>query len=308
MTELAIGVDIGGTKIAVGVVDQGGNRVDSTLTASTPAMEDANAILGEVTRLVAVARALHPSIVGIGVGSAGVFDTDGVVSSATELLAGWTGTPVSARIAKATGLQVVTVNDVHAIAVGESHAGAASGVDSALIVAVGTGVGGAYLQNGELVRGRTGIAGSIGHTVGAGPEIRRCSCGQTDHVEPHASGPGIELTYRQMSGRQASLRDIAAAARNGDRAAMASIRLGAASMGGAIASAINLLDPALVVVGGGVAQVGDSYFDALRESVASHTLAAAARIDIVPAALGTDAAIIGGGILAHRAARSPLRP
>lgn len=304
MTELAIGVDIGGTKIAVGVVDQAGNRVGNRLTASTPAMDGADAILGEVTRLVEVARALHPSVVGIGIGSAGVFDSDGVVSSATDLLAGWTGTPVSARIAKSTGLPVLTVNDVHAIAVGESWVGAASGVESVLVVAVGTGVGGAYLQNGELVRGRTGIAGSIGHTVGTGFEIRRCSCGQTDHVEPHASGPGIELTHRQITGRQATLPDIAAAARKGDRAAIESIRQGAASMGGAIANAVNLLDPALVVVGGGVAQVGDGYFDALRESVAFHTLTAAARVEIVSAALGTDAAIIGGGMLAQRTARS----
>jgi glucokinase len=303
MTALTVGVDIGGTKIAVGAVDGNGHPVGDTLTASTPAKDGADAILGEVSRLIGVVRALHPTIVGIGIGSAGVFDQEGVVSSATDILSGWMGTPVGARVADATGLPVVTVNDVNAIAVGEHFVGAAVGFENVLVVAVGTGVGGAFLQNGALVRGRAGVAGSIGHTVSSAAERRRCSCGQPDHVEPHASGPGIELTYYQASGQKASLREISAAADNGDHAATDAIRLGATSMGAAIASAINMLDPELVLVGGGVAQVGDVYFDALRASVASRALAPVAEIDILPAALGTRAAIIGAGMLAHRLAR-----
>jgi glucokinase len=300
MTAVAIGVDIGGTKIAVGAVDDNGTLIGDVLTTRTPAADGPDAILGEVLRLVQTVVLEHPDAGAVGVGSAGVFDRDGVVVGATDILPGWVGTRVSEWIASATSLPAVTINDVHAVAIAEHTVGAAAGAVGVLVVAVGTGIGGALIQNRALVPGRVGIAGSIGHSTTSISRQRRCSCGQLDHVEPHASGPGIELTYAETGSRSGTLRDIAALAAAGDAGAIDAIRSGGTTLGAAIASAVNLLDPDLVVVGGGVADIGGIYFDALRAEFSARALGAAAETPIVPAHLGSRAAVVGAGLLALR--------
>jgi glucokinase len=306
MNGFTLGVDIGGTKISTSVVDRSGSLVSPVMTVETPASAGASTILDAAFGLIERGRATHPGIHAVGVGSAGVFDARGVVVSSTDLLSGWIGTDVSGILSARSALPVVTVNDVHAAAVGEHAIGAASGCDTALVVAVGTGVGGAIIMNGAVSYGRAGVAGSVGHVTIASENHRRCSCGEVDHVEPHASGIGMELSYFENTGRTLSLRDIAALARGGDAIARETIRSGASLLAGAIASAVNLIDPEIVVVGGGVAQIGDLYLDAVSRRVATLALGGAATVPVVAAKLGSSSALIGAGLLAHRIAANSV--
>lgn len=185
-----LGVDVGGTKTAAAVVDACGRVLLSSVVA-TPARLGGAAVLeaagagAALTLERARAEGLRPEACGAGV--AGVIGPDGVVTSATEALPGWAGVDVRSGLAAATGLPVRVVNDVHALALGEARFGAAADARSVLVVAVGTGVGGAFVHDRRLVAGRSGTAGSIGHTPVAGREGRRCPCGAEDHLEAYAS-------------------------------------------------------------------------------------------------------------------------
>jgi glucokinase len=294
MSHSAIGVDIGGTKTAVAVVDQGG--VPHHLTVfPTPALEGPDRI---VAAIVAAVRDLDAEVgrnSPVGVGSAGVFDTDGAVRSATDTIRGWTGYPLAANLSTEIGRPVVAINDVHAAAVGE---GAASPrlIDGFLMVTVGTGVGGALFGPGGLRTGMTGTAGSIGHLAARGRTSRICTCGQPGHVEAYASGPAMEQTFTELTGERAALRDIAVRAAAGDPDAKATLDDGSQTLGVALADALNLLDYGTVVVGGGVASIGTLYLDAVTAALREAALPGPSMANVIPARLGPHATVIGAAI------------
>lgn len=285
-----IGVDIGGTKIAVARV--GESLEGEVLTAPTP--RDSSAILATVTDLARRAAGAA-AVFGVGVGSAGTFDGSGAVTHATDLLPGWTGTPVAAALAEALGLPAVALNDVHAAALAESQRGAGAGFTRVLVAAVGTGIGGAFVNDGSLDRGRTGSAGSLGHLRVAGVE-RVCSCGAIGHAEAVASGPGMERTYRERGGENLGLREIAALARAGDTVARSAIDEGAVALGRALVSAATISDPDMIVIGGGVSELGGLLFDGVTAVYRAEALAVMRDVPIRPAALGIRATLIGGAI------------
>src|SRR4051794_34879934 len=191
----AVGIDIGGSKVAGALVEADGtirHRIQRRTPASGGAALLDQAI--EVARAVIdAARSETPSahVVGVGVGTAGVV-RDGIIASANELIADWTGVDLGGTISAATGLPVDVLNDVHASAYCEGQLGSAAARGDALIVAVGTGIGGALLLGGSLVRGTHGASGSIGHMPATIREGRRCACGGVDHIEAYASGPALE--------------------------------------------------------------------------------------------------------------------
>ena len=280
----AIGIDVGGTKIAGGLVERDGT-VAARATVPTPAADGPAAILDAIAELAGRLRV--PRVTGVGIGTGGVVDhAAGTIVSANGLLRGWTGTPVAAVLSSRLGLPVTVENDGNALALGELRFGAARGLDSALCVAVGTGVGGGVIAGGELLRGARHTAGEVGHMPVSGAEGLRCNCGRTGHLEAVASGPA-------MAGRHGAgldLRAVAARALDGDERAVQVIEEGAAALGTAIAGLANALDPRAVIVGGGVAAIGDLYWTPLRAAVRAHALAGP---EVRPAALRTDASIAG---------------
>lgn len=275
MTAHYIGVDIGGTKTAAGLVDRTGRLLRCERVA-TPS--GGGGVLDAVASLVHRVGA-GVEVAGIGVGAPGVIDpATGVVVSATNVLPGWSGTPVLAGLAARTGLPVTVDNDVRMMAQGEVRAGAARDSDTVLFVSVGTGIGGALVCGGRPRRGSHGTAGDIAHLLAGETGPVRCGCGADDHVEAVASGPAI-----------------AAAARPGALSHAGTV------LGRALAGLVSALDVDAVVVGGGVAQAGAALLEPFAAALHAEVLPPLRDLPVLGAALGTDAPLVGAALLAAEA-------
>lgn len=301
---MIVGIDIGGTKIAVAgfAAGPGGSvrRVTAVHTRPTPAREGGEAIVGAVADAVAMVAGTA-EITAAGVGTAGVVGADGGIASATDAIRGWAGFPLRAALGHALGVPPAVVNDVHAAAVAEAAAGAGRGARGLLMVTVGTGIGGAVVLPDGLRTGVTGTTGSVGHTELALPTAladRRCGCGAIGHVEAVASGPALEQTYRERTGVALPLREVDAAARAGDPVASEVIAEGARFLGRALAGAQAVLDVEVVAVGGGVAAIGDRYLDEVARAYRAAAMPGPAIARVRPAELGIDATLTGAALLA----------
>ncbi|MFB9308428.1 glucokinase [Agromyces hippuratus] len=298
----AIGVDLGGTKTAAGLVGTGGAVFDRAW-APTPATLGPGAVLDTVVQLVRALldRAGTDVVVsGCGVGSAGVIDAaSGAVASATDSLPGWTGTPVRDVLAAELGMPVAVVNDVHAHALGEALHGAGAGAPTVLMIAAGTGVGGALVVDGRVHAGRRGVSGHFGHVPSIEAAGRPCTCGGAGHLEAVASGPAMCAVYRELSGDDsvADGREVVRRAGAGDVHAAASVALAGRALGGTIGGLVNAFDPDVVIVGGGLAAAGESWWTALHDAAGAERMSLLADTPIVAAALGADAAIVGAAAL-----------
>ncbi|KJK58588.1 ROK family protein [Saccharothrix sp. ST-888] len=298
-------IDIGGTKIAAALVSSGGRLLTRT-QRPTPAASDGETVLGAVLdALDELATAPGWSEVrALGVGSAGPVDISrGTVSPVN--IPGWRGFPITERLSAhpaAKGLPVVLAGDGIAIAAAEHRFGAAQPYDNALCMVVSTGVGGGLILNGELHTGPTGNAGHIGHiTVDLNGEP--CPCGSRGCVEQLASGTAI-ARYALRSGWRPAAQDasavaVAASARAGDPIALAAYERAGQALAAAIAATATLVELDAVVIGGGVAQVGDLLLDPLRAHLRTYAaLPFAAGITVHRALLGTDAGLVGAAAVA----------
>lgn len=300
----AIGVDIGGTKIAAALVTRDGactnlTRIDTPVIAGSAGIVQAVIDLTEL--LCRQARAQHLSVVGVGIGSAGQINVDrGTVTYAVETLPGWAGTALGAEVSSATRLAVIVDNDVNAMAAGELRFGAGRGFRSALYAAVGTGVGGALILNGELWRGANWSAGELGHVVLDWRGDRVCNCGAKGHLEAYAAGPAIANSYYRLKGmpETGELRAVAQAAMSGDRDALHVIAEGAAMVGVTLAGLAAVFDPEALILGGGVALLGDIWWMPFEAAVRASPMPAARRIVLARAQLGNEAALIGAASMA----------
>lgn len=301
---VAVGLDIGGTKLSAALVDGEGHLRSAPLSVPTPSLGGREAVLQAAAHLVKEVLdadgAKNPKPEVLGVGTAGVISPGGVVTSATDLLKDWAGTNVSAELKRLTGLPATALNDVHAAAVGEAHAALDLGFRRVLVVAVGTGIGGGFVLDGALDLGTSGIAASVGHLFVPHRLKRRCSCGVTGHVEAYASGPSMEAIYNEATGSSLDLRQIEQLAKGGDGAAQGVIREGAKALGFALASAANVTDPDIIVIGGGVSNLGEFLLGPATESYREAVLPPARDIPVVTAKLGTSAAIVGAALTALR--------
>lgn len=293
---MIVGVDVGGTKIAAARVGAGG-LVGPLHETPTPAADGARAVLDTVAGLVrAAAGGDVDAIAGIGVATAGTVDADrGVVLSATAALPGWAGVhvPAELRARLSPSLPVSVGNDVDALALGEAWTGAAAGAASALVVAAGTGIGGALLLAGRVLRGAHGCAGEIGHIPSPDAQGLRCPCGVDGHVEAAAAGPAIARAYAAAGGPPSSGARIAELAATGEPQALAVLTAAGAALGRAIAGVVTAVDPERVVVGGGVARSGDPWWRALRSAARAELIPPLRDVPIEPAAHGVTSAVAG---------------
>lgn len=299
MTGVVLAVDLGGTKTAVALADQDA-RILATATAPTPGSEGPAAIVATIARLAAE---LTPAPVrGIGVGTAGVVDAaTGTIVSSTDTLVGWAGTPLAEAIRSEVGPSltpdaVVHVqNDVDAHAWGEFRFGAAAGAGSALIVAVGTGVGGGVILDGRPWRGAHHVAGEIAHAPTPGAEGLRCTCGRLGHLEAIGSGLGIHRRYLALGGDPvvADARRIADLAARGNALADRAITEAAAAVGRAISAAVTVIDPERVVLTGGVPDIGDRWWAPMHAAYLAEVIEPLQGVPIVPGMLGGEAPLRG---------------
>ncbi|MDR7419092.1 MAG: ROK family protein [Armatimonadota bacterium] len=308
-----IGIDLGGTKVAVGLVTRAGD-VNALDSVPTPATDGAEAVIDRLTALVreatAVARGDASTVVGVGLATPGIVDScTGTVRYATPALPGWTDLALGSRLAAATGFTVIVHNDGHAAAAGESAIGAAAGASDAVVIVLGTGIGGGIVADGRLVRGHLGGAGRIGHlSVEAGG--RPCWCGARGCVEQYASGSavareaqaaldrGAATTLRTLA-RPVTAADVVQAARSGDTLAGALLSEAGRHLGTALVSLVNVLSPQVVVIGGGLAEAGALLLDPA-DAVLRERLPAVIRtsVEVRASSLGHRAAVAGAGLLA----------
>ena len=249
------------------------------------------------------------ALVGVGIGTAGVVDArTGTIVSATDTFADWPGTPLAALIREALAdrlpadAPVAVQNDVDAHATGEYLHGAAAGASSALVVAVGTGVGAGIVLDGVPVRGAHHVAGELAHLPIPGAAHLRCPCGRSGHLEALGSGIGLHRHYLSLGG-DAGLRDargVAAAAGTGDSLAVRAVQDSAAAVGRALAGAASLLDPERIVITGGVPRIGELWWDSLRAAFHAEAIDALHDTPILPGTLGDDAPLRGAAASAWR--------
>lgn len=309
--------DIGGTKIASGLVwlpESGGDmpRVEGTVRIPTRPESGGGDVLA---RLLALARERLEecrlngvALAGVGIGSAGVVDSaSGSILSATDLIPGWAGQRIADAFATISDLPFYMVGDVGAHGLGEATYGAGRGYGTVLSVGVGTGIGGAFINHGGLASGAHGVAGHIGHiSHGLGAGVR-CSCGtRCGHIEPVASGTGLGTLYNRCrpDGRPevSGGKEVCDLAAGGDPYAQEIMARSARALGECLAGACNLLDPAVVVVSGSVANAGDLWWWALREGFADAALPLVKPTPLLRGVLGDAAPMIGAAVAASRAA------
>lgn len=303
MTDVRIGVDIGGTKIAVGLVDGHGIIEGTRLHESTPVRDGPGALVETVAGLIQRLGDFATDVGEVGVGTAGVVDSHGAILSSTEAISGWQGFDLRGALSSRLGRRVTVINDVHAAAVGEAHLGGGRSLPSFLMVTVGTGIGGAVFRHGEVEWGATGTAGSVGHIAARDQRPRACTCGQSGHLEAYASGPAMEQDYAEASGRAMSLVEVARRANGRDETDVDPVAQGvilsaARVLGIGLADAVNLVDVDAVLIGGGVASIGDLYLDGVRSAFAESALPGPSMARVQLAELGPDATLVGAALYA----------
>ncbi|MEU1358616.1 ROK family protein [Micromonospora zamorensis] len=292
MTTPVVGIDIGGTKTAVALVDRAGQVLERR-EAPTPARSGPGAVLDTAARLATdlLGAAAGP----VGVGTAGAVDpATGVIRYATDSLPGWAGTPVADALAARLGRGVRVVNDVNAAALGECWAGAGRDRAHVLLVAVGTGLGGAVVRNGRVEAGARGAAGEVGHLPAPGAERLRCGCGRYGHLEAIASGSGLAAAYLVETGTRVTGRTVAERAAAGDGVAQRVVERAGAVLGAALAGLVALLDPDVVLVAGGAA---GALLPAASAAYPAELPAGWADVPLLPATLGADAVVVGAARL-----------
>lgn len=311
---LTIGVDVGGTKVLAGVVDPEGK-----VLAETRRQTPADDVSGTLATIIEVIRELTHGreIEAVGIGAAGWIDE----GRSTVLFApnlAWKEEPLRDKVAAEVGLPVVVENDANVAGWAEFRFGAAEGADSSVLLTVGTGIGGAIVLGGMLIRGAHGIAAEFGHTL-AVPDGHLCGCGRRGCLEQYASGRALVREAKRIvvaePGRAGELLaraggdperidgpTVTSAAQAGDPAAQDAFKEVGRWLGIGMADLVQVLDPEMIVVGGGVIEAGELLLAPARVACAE-ALAQRSRLrfaEIRAAEMGAHAGVVGAGDLARR--------
>jgi glucokinase len=323
----AVGVDLGGTKIMAAVVNVATGEVVGSDRKRTRAERGAAFLVERLNDVVggalAKARVKPGNVAAIGIGAAGQVDrASGVLISAPNLANDTANLPLADEVRRRFGVPVVIGNDVEVAAIGELRFGAGRDGASFLCVFVGTGIGGGLVLDGQLYRGATGTAGEIGHIVVAAGG-RHCGCGHRGCLEAYASRTAITRTLlgELQRGRPSVLRDlldgaepgadgaalrsgmIAQAVAAGDDLTIGVLDEAAEYLGIGLASAVNLVNPRRLILGGGLIEAVDWFFEAVSRKARQGALPVpGGQIEIVRAGLGDNSGVVGAAMMASATA------
>jgi len=298
----ALALDIGGTKLAAGVVDDTG-RVHSFVVAPRRAGGPERG-LGRLCALgggaVYGSGGAWSEIRAVGIGCGGPLDSSRGVLLSPPHLPGWRDVPVTELAQDAYDRPAVLENDATAAAAGEYRYGAGVGTNTMVYLTISTGVGGGVVIDGRLYRGTMGNGGELGH-VTVDWHGRRCKgCGRLGCLEAYVSGTSIAERAREAGLDLATAEDVARAARAGEPGARAVWEETVEALACGLTSIVNLFEPELVVVGGGVSRSGEQLLGPVRESVRTSSMAPAAKgVDIVASAFGERVGVVGAAAIVY---------
>jgi glucokinase len=304
-------VDAGGTKVLMAVVQPDG-EILSRRYYLTEAERGVRAVINklssDINKSIDAARSEGTEPIGIGIGIAGVLDVDKGLVTSSPNLPGWRNIPIRDTIAARSDLPTYIINDASAAALGEYRFGAGKGCDSMLYMTVSTGIGGGIIANGELYTGVDGCAGEFGHMTIV-PDGPQCHCGNFGCLEALASGWAIakEAITRIRNGENSYITEvvggrieditaeaIAAAARKNDQLACEIVDKAASYLGIGLANLVNIFNPELIVIGGGLSKMGDMLLRPARRIIKERAFKLPAKtVHVVRAHLGGNAGIVG---------------
>jgi glucokinase len=319
---LAIGADIGGTKIALGVVSDAGELLADEVVP-TPTDDEA-AIIAVIQAAAARFRDVYPGITALGAGAPGWVEYPAGIIRFSPYIA-FSRRSLRDRLAAATGLPVVVDNDANLAAWAEARFGATPGASPLLLLTLGTGIGGGLVAGGEVYRGRNSLGAEVGHVI-VDPDGERCGCGNRGCLEAVASGTALGRAGRALAeadpggmlarlgagtgtGTGVTGATVTQAARAGDQAATELLGRAGYWCGIAAASLVAMLDPEVIVVAGGLAEAGDLLLGPMRASLAGHVFAGHLREapPVVVSRLGARAGVIGAGAFSRHVQAGPRR-
>jgi glucokinase len=312
VTSATLGIDLGGTNLRAGVIDGTGALVADQRVPTPPTLEG---IVAAMAAHVVELRAQHDVAACVGIGAAGMITFDGVIRYAPNIPS-FVEAPVARLLQDALELPVVLDNDANVAALAELVHGAAQGRDDVLCITLGTGVGGGVITRGQVVRGAHGFAAEVGHFQ-IDPDGPMCACGERGHWEAMASGTALGRLGRERAaaGEAPSVlartegvveaitgTHVGDAAQEGAPDALAIVHEYARSVALGLVGLVNILDSELVVISGGLVELGDVLLAPVREFFDGHLEGARhrPRVDIVPAALGERAGVVGAAVLARQ--------
>lgn len=310
--EKVIGVDLGGTNIRVTVLDANGTMTHTT-RAKTKSEEGPDAVIRRIADLVqdVASEAGLDADVPVGVASPGPLNPRTGVVHFTPNLPGWRDVPVVEKLERQLNRRVTLANDGNCATLGELRFGAARGKHNIVYLALGTGIGGGVVTEGVLIDGKNGLGAEIGHTLVAldGP---RCNCGSVGCLESFAAGWAIQAEAMKVATTADGdrLKEIAGdgpihagvvakAAQEGHEASVAILERAGRALGASIGSFINMFDPEIIVIGGGVAALGELLMAPARKAIPQYSFVDMRKdVPVVYSELGSDTGLYGAGALA----------
>jgi glucokinase len=254
---IALGIDIGGTNTKFGLIHSDGRIIDHSkieTLAHEPFQKYLDRVETEVNRLISPYK---NNVVGIGIGAPSASAVTGVMENPPNLQ-NWGTLPLKKLFQDRFHLPIFLDNDANICAVGEGQWGVAKGLKNFIVITLGTGVGTGIIVNGQMLTGSSGFAGEGGHII-IHPEGRPCACGGVGHLEAYCSVKGIKQTYRELFHEETGFREMSANYFAGDPKAIKCVETTADHMGWGLATMTALFLPDLVVLGGGVSSLGDSF-------------------------------------------------
>ena len=307
---VAIGIDVGGTKVLGAAIDGAGAVLEEH---RVPSSNDWPELRTAIVQVVEELRTRVGNVVAVGVGAAGMVDRDGMIHYAPNV-AGFRKVPVQAELEAAIGLPTVVDNDANTAAYAEHRLGAARGMRDAMVITLGTGIGGGVIVHDRVLRGAHGFAAEIGHFQ-IDPNGPMCACGEPGHWEAAASGTALGRMAREAAARgdapavlAAAGGDVdavrgthvSAAARAGEPDALALVDAYAFNVAIGLVALANIFDPGIIAISGGLVNDGDLFLDPIRRHFLGHIEGSEYREtpEIVPSQLGERAGVIGAAILA----------
>ncbi|GBF10273.1 ROK family protein [Tepidibacillus sp. HK-1] len=296
----SIGVDIGGTKVAIAIVNEKGEIIEQTkipTDLSISPQEMIARISSQIEQVIQKSAVSMNDVIGIGIGAPGPLDSKNGIIKCPPNLKKWVDIPIVNWMQKIWDLPIVLENDANAAALAEKWLGAAQENENFVYMTISTGIGAGIIVDGKLLHGMKGNAGDIGHTV-VDPSFGKCTCGQYGCLESIASGTAIAKRASEIVGKELTTKEVFDLYNEGEAEIVDFIERIFRVLGVACVSIINTFDPEKIVIGGGVSKVGDPLFKSIKDYVSQFALNPTGRkTKVVPAKLEQNAGVIGATAL-----------